>query len=253
MAEVGTQIYLGNKEINSTGLYFSDKLVAINTFTAPLTRTDGLVFYVDAGDLSSYAGSGTLVNGLNYVTGTPKTGSLSGGYTSLYGGTFVLSSSLENGIVFSDSGMPSGSQSRTLGAWVYNDTANGNPLWYGTAATNQGIGMQQISSGNTFRFYGYANDFDTSVTNMWNRWVYMVGTFDGTNAKIYLDGTLIATSNRSGWNTVLSGFLTLGKTIFGGSSGNWVNGYLSVAEIYNRVLSDAEVLENYNRFSSRFS
>ena len=253
MAEVGTQLYLGSTQINSAGLYFSDKLVAINTFTAPLTRTDGLVFYVDAGDLSSYAGSGSLVNGLNYVTGTPRTGSLSGGYTSLYGGTFILSSSLQNGIVFSDSGIPSGSQSRTLGVWVYNNGTNGNPLWYGTAAAEAGIGIQQISSGNEFRYYGYADDFDTTVTNMWNRWVYMVGTFDGTNAKIYLDGSFIATSNRSNWNTVLSGSLSLGKTIFAGTASNFVNGYLSVAEIYNRVLSDAEVLENYNTFSSRFS
>ena len=99
--------------------------------------------------------------------------------------------------------------------------------------------------------YGYSNDYDATVTNMWSRWVYMVATFDGTDAKIYLNGSYIGTSNRSGWNTVLGGYLTLGKTIFG-ISGNWINGYLSVGQIYNRVLSDAEVLQNYNAQSYRF-
>jgi hypothetical protein len=247
-------VYLGNEFIGSAYLG-NTPIESILQYQNPASQliTDGLVFYADAGNLSSYAGSGSVVYGLNYVTSTPITGTLTGGYTSLYGGTFVLSSSLQNGIVFSDSGMPAGTSARTLGGWVYNNGTGGNPLWYGTAATNQGIGIQQISSGNTFRFYGYANDYDEAVTNMYNRWVYMVGTFDGTNAKIYLDGTLIGTSNRSGWNTVLGGYLTLGKTIFAGNPGNWVNGYLSVGQIYNRVLSDAEVLQNYNAQSSRFA
>lgn len=250
----GTQIYLGNTQINAAGLYFSDKLVNINPFTAPLI-TDGLIFYVDAGNLSSYARSGSVVYGLNYVTSTPITGTLSGGYTSLYGGTFVLSSSLQNGIVFSDSGMPSGSQSRTLGGWVYNNGTGGAPVAYGNAATNQGQGLQQIgTNGPTFRYYGYGNDYDETVTNMWNRWVYMVGTFDGTNAKIYLNGSLIGTSNRSGWNTVLAGnTLSVGQTVLAGVNSNFINGYQAQAQIYNRVLSDAEVLQNYTADAARFT
>jgi hypothetical protein len=251
-------VYIGNTLINDIflGSQRMDDALQIEPVPPPtLPITGGLVFYVDAGLPASYAGSGaSTVNGLNYVTGTPRTGTLSGGFTSLYGGAFTLSASAGNGIPFTDSGMPSGSQSRTLGAWVYNDAAGGNPLWYGTASPNAGIGIQQIgTNGPTFRFYGYANDFDTAVTNMWNRWVYMVGTFDGTDARIYLNGSLIATSNRSGWNTTLSGTLTVGRTQFGGSPGNFVNGYLGQAQIYNRALSDSEVLQNYNTFSSRFS
>ena len=248
-------IYLGNEFIGSAYLGNTpiDSVLQYQNPT-PQLITDGLVFYVDAGNPSSYSGTGTTVYGLNYVTGTPKTGSLNGDYKSLYGGTFVLSSSLQNSIVFTDSGMPAGTSPRTLGAWVYNNTAGGNPLWYGTNALNQGIGIQQIgTNGPTFRFYGYANDYDATVTNMWSRWVYMVGTFDGTDAKIYLNGSYIGTSNRSGWNTVLGGNLTLGKTLFGATSGNWVNGYLSIGQVYNRVLSDAEVLQNYNAQSSRFA
>jgi hypothetical protein len=248
-------VYIGNTLINDIFLGSQRMDDTLQSQPPTLPITDGLVFYVDAGLPASYAGSGASnVNALNYVTGTPKTGTLSGGFTSLYGGAFTFSASAGNGIPFTDSGMPSGSQSRTLGSWVYNNQPGGNPLWYGTAATNQGIGTQQIGTdGGTFRFYGFANDFDAVVTNMHDRWVYMVGTFDGTDAKIYLNGTLIATSNRSAWNTVLSGTLTVGRTQFGGSPGNFVNGYQGQAQIYNRTLSASEVLENYNRFSSRFS
>ena len=193
-------VYLGNQFIGSAYLG-NTSIESILQYQSPASQliTDGLVFYVDAGNLSSYAGSGSVVYGLNYVTSTPITGTLSGGYTSLYGGTFVLSSSLQNGIVFSDSGMPAGTSARTLGGWVYNNAAGGNPLWYGTSNFNQGIGIQQIgTNGNTFRFYGYSNDYDATVTNMWSRWVYMVATFDGTDAKIYLNIILHLIENPSG-------------------------------------------------------
>jgi hypothetical protein len=249
-------VYIGNTLINDVflGSQRMDDALQIPAPTLPVTG--GLVFYVDAGLPSSYAGSGATVNALNYVTGIPRSGTIgAGGYSSQNGGTFTFSSaSNPTGILFSDDAMPTGSQSRTLGAWVYNNATGGNPLWYGTAATNRGIGIQQIgTNGDTMRFYGYGNDFDTAVTNMWNRWVYMVGTFDGTDAKIYLNGTLIATSNRSGWNTLLSGTLTVGRTTFSGTNGNWINGFQAQAQIYNRALSDSEVLYNYNVFSSRFS
>jgi len=249
-------VYIGNSLINDVFLGSQRMDDALQSQPKTLPITDGLVFYVDAGLPPSYIGAGSTVYGLNYVTGTPKTGSIGdGGYSSLYGGTFTFSSaSNPTGILFSDSGMPSGSQSRTLGGWVYNNAFGGNAVWYGTANTNQGIGIQQVGdNAPTLRFYGYANDMDATVTNMWNRWVYMAGTFDGTNARIYLNGSFIATSNRSGWNTLLSGTLTVGRTTFGATNGNWINGYQAQAQIYNRALSDAEVLENYNRFSSRFA
>jgi hypothetical protein len=62
----------------------------------------------------------------------------------------------------------------------------------------------------------------------------------------------MGSSNRSGWNTVLGGTLSLGATVFSGSPGNFINGFLPTAQIYNRVLSFAEIRQNYNFFKPRF-
>jgi hypothetical protein len=36
-------------------------------------------------------------------------------------------------------------------------------------------------------------------------------------------------------------------------AGNYLNGQMSAAMVYNRVLSDLEIVQNYNYFKSRFS
>jgi hypothetical protein len=232
---------------------------AINQQTANDFVRNGLVFYVDSNNATSYPGSGTSCFQVPNLGLTPRTGTLQNGVTfsSQNGGTFSLASANSRYITFSDTGLPAGQTARTLSVWLYNNNTNGNSIWYGTGAPNQGIGMQQLNSnGTVFRFYGYANDYDITVTstqgNMWNRWTNMVGTFDGTNAGVYLNGEFMGSSNRSGWNTVLGGTLALGATVFSGSPGNYVNGFLPTAQIYNRVLSFAEIRQNYNFFKPRF-
>ena len=230
---------------------------AINQQTANDFVRNGLVFYIDANNAPSYPGSGGSCFQVTNLGLTARTGTLVSGitYSSQNQGTFALTSATQGRITFSDAGLPSGTSPRTLSAWVYNNNTNANPMWYGTGATNQGIGFQQLNTnGTVFRFYGYANDYDITVTstqgNMWNRWVNMVGTFDGTTAAVYLNGEYMGSSNRN-WNTVLGGTLALGATTFG-SPGNFVNGFLPTAQIYNRVLTFAEIKQNYNFFKPRF-
>ena len=230
---------------------------AINQQTANDFVRNGLVFYVDSNNSDSYPGSGTSCFQVPNLGLTARTGTLVNGVTfsSQNQGVFGFASASSRRITFSDAGLPSGTSARTLSVWVYNNNTNANPIWYGTGATNQGIGMQQLNAnGTVFRFYGYANDYDITVTstqgNMWNRWVNMVGTFDGTNAGVYLNGEFMGSSARA-WNTTLGGTLALGATTFGSPS-NFVNGFLPTAQIYNRVLTFAEIKQNYNFFKQRF-
>ena len=231
---------------------------AINQQTANDFVRNGLVFYVDSNNQDSYPGSGTSCFQVPNLGLTPRTGTLINGVTfaSQNGGTFSMASANSRYISFSDATLPTGTSARTLSVWMYNNNTNANSIWYGTAGTNQGIGMQQLNAnGDTFRFYGYANDYDIVVTstqgNMWNRWTNMVGTFDGSVAAVYLNGDYMGSSARA-WNTVLGGTLSLGATVFSGSPGNFLNGFLPVAQIYNRVLSFAEIKQNYNFFKPRF-
>ena len=138
-----------------------------------------------------------------------------------------------------------------MGIWCINNNTNACPIAYGSANTNQAFGFQQFNTnGVTFRFFGYANDYDVTVPAMFNRWVYMVGTFDGTNAEVWVNGVSYGRSNRSTWNTVVgTNSLQLGRTFF---PGNYLNGSIPVAHIYNRVLTADEIMQNFNYYKPRY-
>jgi len=81
-------------------------------------------------------------------------------------------------------------------------------------------------------------------------WYNACLTFDTTNGFIlYVNG--VQDSTYTAQKTPVSGN---GSTRIGafGAGGNLLNGRVSVAMAYNRVLSSTEVLKNFNSFSSRF-
>jgi len=66
--------------------------------------------------------------------------------------------------------------------------------------------------------------------------------------RIYLNGSL--------WHQGLGGARTIGAatafTIGGWSGGNYDNGTFSNLSIYNRALTEDEILQNYNALKNRF-
>jgi hypothetical protein len=73
-------------------------------------------------------------------------------------------------------------------------------------------------------------------------WHLVVGTYDGTNARIYVDGALQSTSATSG-ATNLSGLLYVGDN-FGNS--NFWKGLIDDVRVYNRVLSASQIAALYS-------
>ena len=213
--------------------------------------TDGLVYYVDASQEPSYPGSGTSwfnMPGLN-----TKTGTLTGGVTFESRNYGCLRFNGSNAYVtMSDSGLPTGTSSRTLAAYVFitgGSTTTPIILNYGSAAPNQAIGLQSLNSGASIRFFGFAADLDAAVTpNLYNRWAYVVGVWDGTRAYVYVDGILLG-SNTYAWNTVLGGSFEIGKLFFGTE---FLAGLIPVVQIYNIALSQEQIQQNYNYFKPRY-
>jgi hypothetical protein len=213
----------------------------------------GMVWGIDFQQAACYPGSGTSVFRI-FPSSASGTGTLTNGPTfssENYGILNIVDANPNRYIVFPSTGLPAGNAARTMGIWVRNNLDSAVPIFYGTDSTNAGIGIQQISSGATFRFFGYANDFDVAVPNMFNRWVYMLGTFDGTNAEIWLNGVSYGRSNRSGWNTSLgTNTLNIGRAPW--TTADSVNGSVAVAHIYNRVLTRDEILQNFNFYKPRY-
>jgi hypothetical protein len=93
----------------------------------------------------------------------------------------------------------------------------------------------------------HANYSTTNVND--GEWHYGVATYNGSQVKIYVDGVLESTNSRSGNQTPSS--LRAGSNNAGTSE--FFNGDIPLVKLYNRVLTAAEITNNYNAYKNRFN
>ena len=94
----------------------------------------------------------------------------------------------------------------------------------------------------------YSTDSDNVATT---DWTHLVGTYDGSTLRLYVNG--IEQSSP----TSVSGVLDTGGTLEYNIGRNttaaaYFNGKVQLGRLYNRALSAAEILQNYNAQKSRF-
>ena len=227
----------------------------------PKIVTDGLVLALDAANPNSYAGSGTAWNDL---TPNKNNGTLVNGPTfSEDGGGSIVFDGV-NDYVFRNTLVNVGNDFSVF-AWVKPGNINirdgivGNSYPYsgregffmGTATNYAGLtNTFFITVGADSAYYTSANN---SITrNIWN---YIGGTVvnGGQDIKLYVNG--IETSYVGG--VLNSGTITYNtnQLYIGGRYSNNLEtftGNIAIAQIYNRVLSSQEILQNYNALKDRF-
>ena len=219
--------------------------------------TDGLVFYVDAANKVSYPGSGTtwtdlagsndgtLTNGPTFDSGNGGSIVLDGSndYVSIPPTNFntVLTNTitLETFINISNTSgyqLIGGGQDNTL----YRYTAAFN--WNQSGQSKLGFDLEAAS--------GQVRLLSSSTYTS-NNWLHLVGTYDGSTAKFYVNNILEDTdSGTSGNVNDFDGFI-LGRDI-NLSAGRVFNGKMACYKVYNRALSASEVFQNYNALKNRF-
>jgi hypothetical protein len=80
---------------------------------------------------------------------------------------------------------------------------------------------------------------------VWDSWNHIVITNDGTTAKTYINGIEAATGSSNGSQVIDNNALYIGRNLDGAAS-NYFNGVIDEPRIYNRALSAAEILSQYN-------
>ena len=206
--------------------------------------TDGLVLSLDAADRNSYVSGSTIWRDLS---GNNNSGSLTNGPT--------FSSANEGSIVFDgvDDFVNTNVLGRAIGTLFsfFNPTVSVNSTFFEglidcDTAGQYGQGMG-INNG-TFQTILDNGFWDPSVTVDIGKWQMCALTFNSTTAKFYKNGTLRNTFNYT------QGAVTTNNYYIGRSRANnrFINGRIAIATIYNRVLSDTEILQNYNAQKSRF-
>jgi hypothetical protein len=74
-----------------------------------------------------------------------------------------------------------------------------------------------------------------------NEWSFVVGTYDGQELKIYVNGILVGKNYRRGDIDDVMASLTIGYV-----NGHFFNGSLSEIKVYNRTLSAEEIADTYD-------
>lgn len=225
-----------------------------------------LNWYLDASQLRSYPGSGTTWTNLY---GTGKNGTLvnSPVFSNLYGGAFRFDGWNAGSYVdFGSNPGGNGIYSPTalsFSTWIYSPSPNYYYLGqmniaftgvYGGAS--YGLQMYLAVGGGLVtarwaikRSQGDIADisYDISYYNFYN----LVGTYDGTNSKLYVNGALVSTSATFSGTVINLPGTSFGLCVNSGDQAPF-SGYMYNAIMYNKALSATEVLQNYTVTKKRF-
>jgi len=129
-------------------------------------------------------------------------------------------------------------------AWIYpSDTISSEHQIIGK--NNQFmLRIDKPGEGSRVSFYvwinGYPEPRAKGIIINPNKWYHIVGTYDGIQVKIYVNGLLAGSADRSGFIDNTTNPITIGNVY-----GSYFNGIIDEVHIYNRALGDQEVKEHY--------
>lgn len=95
------------------------------------------------------------------------------------------------------------------------------------------------------------DDLGTTIVPNVGQWYHVVGTYDGSVQRIYVDGIERATQSRSG--SISTNSLALGIAENTQTAGRWWDGPIDEVRIYNRALSADEVATIYRSGETKFN
>jgi hypothetical protein len=264
----GSYFYLGHLTDNASNSEFlKGNIAAAQLYTTALSAAQvlqnyeaqkskfaislvqqGLILNLDSGNPYSYAGAGTTwfdTSGNSYnstLTNGPT-------YSNDNGGVIAFDGVDD----YSVSSVASITDSSTLGLWIKAASYAGNKIPISIDGTNYGSGPNLYFTNNviTWNIGDSANNPFSNSSYPDSNWHYIVVTNDSsTNAKLYIDGVLIGTALYR--STLSSGSNNFWIARFHGDNNYTINARMGSIQLYNRVLTAAEVLQNYNATKGRF-
>lgn len=231
---------------NAANIYFlNDTQVVLNPYselTAPPIVTDGLIIYMDATNTASYPGSGSSI--FNLVAGQTYTGSLVNGPT--YSGGYIQLNSdpLVKSYININAPNYTNTSCTVMGATRYTDTSGNGRMIAGTN-NNWLLGSWSNTMDNYFcegTVYGIPGSISADTN-----WRIYTGTCNlpGDSYGFYINGTSIATN--------ANGSQGPNGLRIGGASNDteYSDGQFAFIMLYNRVLTQSEITQNYDALKSK--
>lgn len=249
---------------NNSGIFQVNdviELMDLGKWSNPII-TANLEFYVDASNPSSYPGSGTTwydLSSNNYdltLTNSPT-------YNSGLDAHFDFNGSNQYAIR-SMGGATTNYTYFSVEVWVRLDGSTGSTyhgIYQYNADGTSGGGAPAIRTLNNTstsvldcHFYNTSNvipsnaQIQSSSGLSVSNWTHVAYTYDQSNTRIYINGSLETTSGTVGAQTVD----TFDTIYIGVGDGRYTNGDIAVVRHYSSVLSDSDILANYNAERVRF-
>jgi hypothetical protein len=252
---VGSELFGGNMmglQVYNKALTQSD--IKQNYFGAPIV-TDGLVFAVDANNIVSYPKSGTAWYNL---TGSITNGSLVNGptFSPVNGGSIVFDGTDDYVNVSNGMNALVGTNQVTFSAWIRRSSTTS--YWAGIISNkiNLAEGIALLVNPTSKIFFQYDSTsgvyaIDGGATLETNVWYNIVGIYDNVGLKTYLNGVLNDSAADAGKSIASAGNMDI---VIGAHQpiSSYFPGEIANVKIYNRGLTAAEVLQNYQSEQYRF-
>jgi hypothetical protein len=236
MTIVGSGITVGNGIVIGAG-----------TAAAPSIVSTGLVLNLDAGDVSSYPGSGSTWTD---ISGSGLTGTLSANvsYSSANGGAMSFTGVSSVVTVASASSVTGLTNNISIEAWY--QSTNNRPKILTTGPGSIGLDFGQFSINPTnwkVTKYGLIDLYLGSIPQDTN-WHQVVVTYSSTaGVKVYVDGAVSGSSASTVALKAGAASIPIGQ-----AEGGYHTGKISIVRWYNAVLSSTDVTQNFNAIKSRY-
>jgi len=216
---------------------------------------NGLIFYINAKDTTSYPGSGAtwydLSNNGNdmILTNGPI-------FQPAATASFVFDGANDYGTCLNSTSSLSTVTNQVTLAILWKPTGAFN-VWSGLVgrgvAGGSGIGTWMLqnsndTAGKIIFSYNSRNPWNTNIVSastihVVNTWYYSVVTYDGTYVRFYSNSILTDTINIGNITFENSGSLDIAHDPAGGDE--FLRGSIANVQVYNRALSQTEINQNY--------
>ena len=230
-------------------------------FTGPNIVTDGLIFALDAGSTRCFTSGDTtatdLVQGFNCsgASGNPGSGTHTPDtanfpvYNSTKSGVFDFA----GGKGINVDGNLGSTSASSICSWIY--YPSGASVRYLTDGRNDGgqwFLMNYQSSNLNWAAdlqYNFENPYNANAADFVNQWIHIIATSNSSGSKIYINGVeKTATSSLSADEDFGINY-RIGTRY---TTSSQFTGKMGPIYFYNKALSAAEVLQNFNAQQSRF-
>lgn len=220
-------------------------------FRGPNIIKDGLVLYLDAGNIKSYPTSGTTFNNL---IGTSNNGTLNNGptFNSNNNGNIVFDG-VDDFIIISGNTALQPSLitlecifQRNSGRTIisYSSDSPGSAKTYSFQIPDVNLQATIFTTTGSINING-------PIINL-NTWYHAALTYNNSVFSLYVNGILQTSSIlSSSFSYSVNNNLNIGRK--NSSDGEYVNGRVSIIRIYNRALSATEIYQNYEATKVRFN